>query len=43
MKLSQVVENIHKCKTYNSMLGGLNQMILKAPDNDKKRNDIRYY
>ena len=36
MKLSQTVEIIHSCKTYSSMLDGLNQMIKKAPDNDKK-------
>ncbi len=36
MKLSQVLENIHKCKNYSLMLDGLNQMIKKAPDNEKK-------
>lgn len=36
MKLSQVVEIIHKCKNYELMLGGINQMIMKSPDNDKK-------
>ncbi len=36
MKISDTVENIYKCKRYYSMLEGMDMMIRKAPDNDKK-------
>jgi hypothetical protein len=36
MKLSQVVTTIEKCRVYDSLLDGLDLMIRKAPDNDKK-------
>ena len=36
MKLSKIVTTIDKCRVYNSLLDGLEVMIRKAPDNDKK-------
>jgi hypothetical protein len=36
MKLSKIVTTIEKCRVYNSLLDGLELMIRKAPENDKK-------